>query len=63
MGHETVIVIEVKDSSVDEPMSDTLSETEITGSDSDSSVDVQSLQWVEIKNSGLKHSTKHISMA
>jgi hypothetical protein len=50
---------EVHDISADEPRSDTsTSEVEITNSDSESSVDIQALQWVEVKNSGLaQHKT------
>jgi hypothetical protein len=35
-------------------------EAEITNSDSDSSLDIQALQWVEVKNSVLPHSTKNL---
>jgi hypothetical protein len=53
----------VEDISVGESGSDTLSEVEITDSDSDSSVDIQSLQRTEVKNSGLPHSANNRSTA
>jgi hypothetical protein len=40
-----------------------MSEIGITGSDSDSSVDIQAQQWVEVRNSGLPHSIEHQSRA
>jgi hypothetical protein len=55
---------EVEDISDDESGSDTsVSEAKITDSDSDSSVDIQAQKWVELKNSGLPNSTKHLSRA
>jgi hypothetical protein len=54
----------MEDISVDESRSDTaMLEVEITDSDLDSSVDIQALQRVDVKNSGLPHSTKHLSRA
>jgi hypothetical protein len=51
--------------SVNECSSDTsMSEAEITDSNSDSAVDIQqALQWVGVKTSGLPHNTKHLSRA
>jgi hypothetical protein len=55
---------EVEDISVDESRNDTsTTEAELTDSDSDSSVDPQALKWVEVKNSGLPHTTKQLSGA
>jgi hypothetical protein len=56
---------EVEDVSVAESGSDGIStsEVEITDSESDSSVDIQGLQCVEVKNSGLPHSTKSLNRA
>jgi hypothetical protein len=50
---------EVEDISVEKSWSDIYtSEAEITDSDSDTSVHIQTVQWVEVKNSGQLHSTK-----
>jgi hypothetical protein len=38
-----------------------LTEVKITESGSDSSVDIQALQWVELKNLGLPYITNHLS--
>jgi hypothetical protein len=47
---------EVEDISVDEPRRDaSTSEVKITDSDSDNSVDIQPLQWMEVKTSDLSH--------
>jgi hypothetical protein len=54
----------VEDISVDGSRNDTsTSAVEITDSDSDSSVGIRALQWVEVKNSGLPHSTRHLRRA
>jgi hypothetical protein len=54
----------VEDISVDKVVSDTsMTEAEATDSDSDSSVDIQTLQWTEVKNSIVPHSTEHMSRA
>jgi hypothetical protein len=48
---------EMEDISVDECGSDTFTkEAEKTDADSNNSVDIQALQLVEVKNSGLPHS-------
>jgi hypothetical protein len=50
---------EVEDISVDESSTDTsMSEVEIT--DSDSSVDIQAQQWVEVRTSCLINNIKHL---
>lgn len=54
----------VEDISVHESRNYTsMSEVESTDSDSDSAVDIHGLQWVQVKNSGLPHNTKHSSRA
>lgn len=55
---------EVKDIFVDESGGDnSTSEIEVTGSSSDSFVDIRTLQWVEVNNSDWPHSIKNLSRA
>jgi hypothetical protein len=55
---------EMEDISVDDPRSDfSTSKAEITDSHSESCVDIQAVQWVEMRNSGLPHSTESLSIA